>query len=222
VLISAARRSHECSSRNRAGRDLPHRVPEGSNPKPGRISTAQEGAEPSPAESSPLTPWVDENGELGSVVVWLAVPGAPLRAAPQKGETHDALSTESGDEPLCKTSSAPGCARPNASGACRMVRFEPRRAGRLPASQHPAQREWLRGSDRGPWARAQAISIHSQGQTLTISGKRSNDAAPGTVHRNERWSGEFKRSLALLKDMKPTRATLSQPKPPTRLGLSRT
>lgn len=58
-----------------------------------------------------------------------------------------------------------------------------------------------------PGLEAEAISIESQGQTLTVSGKRSNEGAPGTLHRNERWSGEFRRSIELPRDLLPARAT---------------
>ncbi len=51
------------------------------------------------------------------------------------------------------------------------------------------------------------ISVQSQMQTLTVTGKRSNEDAPGTVHRNERWSGEFKRSIELPKELAPAAAT---------------
>lgn len=58
-----------------------------------------------------------------------------------------------------------------------------------------------------PGLEPESISIQSQGQTLTISGKRDNEGAPGTLHRNERWSGEFKRSLQLPRDLHPSAAT---------------
>jgi len=52
-----------------------------------------------------------------------------------------------------------------------------------------------------------AISVQGQSQTLTVSGKRSHEGAPGTLHRDERWSGEFKRSVELPRDLKPADAT---------------
>ena len=51
------------------------------------------------------------------------------------------------------------------------------------------------------------ISIQSQGQSLTITGKRSFEAAPDTVHRNERWEGEFSRSLELPRELNPSQAS---------------
>lgn len=58
-----------------------------------------------------------------------------------------------------------------------------------------------------PGLQAGELSIESQGQTLTVSGKRSNEGAPGTLHRNERWSGEFRRSIELPRDLAPAEAT---------------
>jgi HSP20 family protein len=58
-----------------------------------------------------------------------------------------------------------------------------------------------------PGLAADDISIQSQGNTLTVTGKRSNEAAPGTLHRNERWSGEFKRSLELPREFQASAAT---------------
>lgn len=48
----------------------------------------------------------------------------------------------------------------------------------------------------------EAISVRCQSQTLTVTGKRSNEGAPGTLHRNERWSGEFERSIELPRDLR--------------------
>ncbi len=46
------------------------------------------------------------------------------------------------------------------------------------------------------------ISVESEGNTLTISGKRETGAvATGSLHRRERWSGEFSRSLQLPDDL---------------------
>ncbi len=52
----------------------------------------------------------------------------------------------------------------------------------------------------------EAISVESQAQTITVSGKRSQGEGAGTLHRNERWSGEFKRSIELPKDLAPSKA----------------
>ena len=57
-----------------------------------------------------------------------------------------------------------------------------------------------------PGLAAEDFSIESQGQSLTITGKRGPEAAPGTAHRNERWSGEFSRSLELPRDLNPSKA----------------
>jgi len=51
--------------------------------------------------------------------------------------------------------------------------------------------------------------VQSQGQTLTVSGKRSGGGEPGTLHRNERWHGEFKRSIELPNDLAPSQAEAS-------------
>lgn len=51
-----------------------------------------------------------------------------------------------------------------------------------------------------------SISVQSQGQTLTVSGKRGHQGAPGNLHRNERWTGEFRRSIELPRDLQPSRA----------------
>jgi HSP20 family protein len=58
-----------------------------------------------------------------------------------------------------------------------------------------------------PGLDSESICIQSQGQTLTVTGKRSNEGAPGTLHRNERWSGEFERSIELPRDLVPAKAT---------------
>lgn len=60
-----------------------------------------------------------------------------------------------------------------------------------------------------PGLEPEAISVESQGQTLRVSGKRSNEGAPGTLHRNERWSGEFQRSIELPEDLLPANAEAS-------------
>lgn len=57
-----------------------------------------------------------------------------------------------------------------------------------------------------PGLAAEDLSIESQGQSLTISGKRGSEGAPGTVHRNERWGGEFSRSVELPRDLNPAKA----------------
>jgi HSP20 family protein len=57
-----------------------------------------------------------------------------------------------------------------------------------------------------PGLAAEDLSIESQGQSLTISGKRGPEAALGTTHRNERWSGEFSRSLELPRELNPSKA----------------
>jgi HSP20 family protein len=57
-----------------------------------------------------------------------------------------------------------------------------------------------------PGLAAEDVSIETQGQSLTISGKRGSEGAPGTVHRNERWSGEFSRSLELPRELNPSKA----------------
>jgi HSP20 family protein len=57
-----------------------------------------------------------------------------------------------------------------------------------------------------PGLAAEDLTIESQGQSLTITGKRGSEGAPGAVHRNERWSGEFSRSLELPRELNPSRA----------------
>lgn len=57
-----------------------------------------------------------------------------------------------------------------------------------------------------PGLAADDISIESQGQSLTISGKRGTEGAAGTVHRNERWRGEFSRSVELPRELNPSKA----------------
>jgi HSP20 family protein len=57
-----------------------------------------------------------------------------------------------------------------------------------------------------PGLAAEDLSIESQGQSLTITGKRGPEASPGATHRNERWSGEFSRSLELPRELNPSKA----------------
>jgi len=51
------------------------------------------------------------------------------------------------------------------------------------------------------------LSIESQGQSLKFSSKRSSEGAPGTVYRNERWQGEFSRSVELPRELNPSKAS---------------
>jgi HSP20 family protein len=52
------------------------------------------------------------------------------------------------------------------------------------------------------------ISIESQGQTLTVSGKPGAETpAEGAYHRRERVTGEFSRSIQLPREVDPSRAT---------------
>jgi len=54
------------------------------------------------------------------------------------------------------------------------------------------------------------LSIETQGTTLTVSGKREpREAAEGSLHRRECWSGEFSRSVQLPEDADPTAAKAS-------------
>lgn len=47
----------------------------------------------------------------------------------------------------------------------------------------------------------EALSIETQGRTLTVSGKREpREVADGGLHRRECWSGEFARSVQLPED----------------------
>ena len=57
-----------------------------------------------------------------------------------------------------------------------------------------------------PGLAAEDLTLDSRGQSLTITGKRASEGAPGTVHRNERWSGEFSRSLEFPRDLNPSQA----------------
>jgi HSP20 family protein len=54
------------------------------------------------------------------------------------------------------------------------------------------------------------LSIESRGQTLSVSGKRSEEpAAEGAYHRRERFAGEFSRSIQLPRDVEPSQAVAS-------------
>lgn len=57
-----------------------------------------------------------------------------------------------------------------------------------------------------PGLAAEGLAIESQGQRLTITGKRGPEVAPGAVHRNERWRGEFSRFLELPRELDPSQA----------------
>jgi len=61
-----------------------------------------------------------------------------------------------------------------------------------------------------PGVTPENLSIETQGTTLTLSGKREpREAAEGSLHRRECWSGEFSRSVQLPEDADPTAATAS-------------
>ncbi|HXZ86446.1 MAG TPA: Hsp20/alpha crystallin family protein [Myxococcota bacterium] len=54
------------------------------------------------------------------------------------------------------------------------------------------------------------LSVESRGQTLQVSGKRSQEqAAEGAYHRRERMAGEFSRSIQLPRDVDPSQAVAS-------------
>jgi len=58
-----------------------------------------------------------------------------------------------------------------------------------------------------PAYRPAELVLESRGQTLTISGKREEQApTAGSFHRRERRSGEFSRSLQLPRELDPSRA----------------
>lgn len=58
-----------------------------------------------------------------------------------------------------------------------------------------------------PGLAAEDFTIDAHGNTLRISGKRANDVPAGaSVHRRERWSGEFARSVQLTEDLDLPRA----------------
>jgi HSP20 family protein len=58
-----------------------------------------------------------------------------------------------------------------------------------------------------PGLSSEDLSIESQGQSLKLSGKRSSESEPGTAHRNERWQGEFSRSVELPRELNPSKAS---------------
>jgi len=58
-----------------------------------------------------------------------------------------------------------------------------------------------------PGLSPEEFSIESQGQSLKFSGKRSSEGESGTVHRNERWRGEFGRSVELPRELNPSKAS---------------
>jgi HSP20 family protein len=58
-----------------------------------------------------------------------------------------------------------------------------------------------------PGLSAESIAIQAEGNTLTVSGKRESRAPiEGSVHRRERWFGEFARSIQLPSEFDPARA----------------
>lgn len=58
-----------------------------------------------------------------------------------------------------------------------------------------------------PGVSGESVSIECRGNTITVSGKRDEDAEPrGSVHRRERWSGEFSRPVQFPKDADLSRA----------------
>ena len=58
-----------------------------------------------------------------------------------------------------------------------------------------------------PGLSSEDLSIESQGQSLKLSGKRSSEGGLGTAHRNERWQGEFSRSVELPRELNPSKAS---------------
>jgi len=51
-----------------------------------------------------------------------------------------------------------------------------------------------------PGLPSESLSIETKADTLRISGKRDTDAVAGSMHRRERWNGEFSRAVRLPKD----------------------
>jgi HSP20 family protein len=64
-----------------------------------------------------------------------------------------------------------------------------------------------------PGLAPESVHLEAQGNTLRVSGKRdAGAAARGSLHRRERWSGEFSRSLQLPRELNLGRATASYQK----------
>jgi HSP20 family protein len=61
-----------------------------------------------------------------------------------------------------------------------------------------------------PGLAAEDISIETRGNTLRVSGKRASPAtAGGSLHRRERWSGEFARAFQLPRDLDAAKVSAS-------------
>ncbi len=61
-----------------------------------------------------------------------------------------------------------------------------------------------------PGLSAENLNVETEGNTLTVSGKRDTGAvATESVHRRDRWAGEFSRSLHLPDDLDLEAATAS-------------
>jgi HSP20 family protein len=63
-----------------------------------------------------------------------------------------------------------------------------------------------------PGLGADSIAIESSGDTLTVSGKRPPRTPAGGVHRRERFTGEFSRSIQLPREFDPSRASATYQK----------
>jgi len=46
----------------------------------------------------------------------------------------------------------------------------------------------------------ESLTLDANGDTLKIAGKRDAHTVPGSLHRQERWNGEFSRTVRLPKD----------------------
>lgn len=84
------------------------------------------------------------------------------------------------------------------------------RGAAFPAVNVFSHRDGYRVLMEVPGIEPQSLELESHGQTLTVSGNRSADEGEGqSVHRRERWHGEFSRSIQLPPDadLATTRAT---------------
>lgn len=72
-----------------------------------------------------------------------------------------------------------------------------------------------------PGIDAKGLDISIQQNVLSVTGRREAQAGKGTVHRQERFSGEFRRVITLPEDVDPSRVSASYSDGVVRISVQR-